>query len=225
MTSIFAGILNSFPDLSWAMKKSMTLENLLGSQRPAILTKLNGTGCLTLSNKTQGGANLYQNLGNDLCLQNNNWYYIEMRMKTNTPGNTNGIFELWIDNCGTDGLGCTGSGTKRTSRADVDWGNTGDLKLGTVWHENWGNPGSTGEEYYDQMIVATKRIGPVGVTILSPPPPPPLVGDLNNDNTVNSLDWGIMNAVWFTSDPVADLNNDGLVNTIDFSMLNQNWGK
>jgi len=52
-----------------------------------------------------------------------------------------------------------------------------------------------------------------------------LVGDLNNDGTVNSLDWSIMKSVWFTSSPTADINNDGIVNTIDFSLLNQNWGK
>jgi hypothetical protein len=56
-----------------------------------------------------------------------------------------------------------------------------------------------------------------------PPPPPPLLGDLNNDCIVNSLDWSIMNNRWFTNDPVADINHDGIVNTIDFSMLNQRW--
>jgi len=71
--------------------------------------------------------------------------------------------------------------------------------------------------------VSCEQIGfPTGT---QPPPPPPLVGDLNNDNAVNSLDWSIMRGVWFTSDPIADLNSDGLVNTIDFSLLNSNWGK
>jgi hypothetical protein len=39
-------------------------------------------------------------------------------------------------------------------------------------------------------------------------------GDLNNDNIVNSLDWSLMNAAWFTSDPTADLNHDGQVNSV-----------
>ena len=51
----------------------------------------------------------------------------------------------------------------------------------------------------------------------------PLLGDLNLDHIVNSLDWSIMNSRWFTSDPTADLNHDGLVNAIDFSLLNANW--
>jgi hypothetical protein len=58
-----------------------------------------------------------------------------------------------------------------------------------------------------------------------PTPPVALVGDLNNDKIVNSLDWSIMNSKWFTTDPVADLNKDGLVNAIDFSLLNVNWFK
>jgi len=53
----------------------------------------------------------------------------------------------------------------------------------------------------------------------------PSLGDLNQDGTVNNLDWSIMAGVWFTNDPVADLNKDGLVNSIDFSLMNQNWGR
>lgn len=53
----------------------------------------------------------------------------------------------------------------------------------------------------------------------------PLVGDINGDHIINSLDWSIMNSKWFTTDANADLNHDGLVNAIDFSMLNANWFK
>ena len=67
-----------------------------------------------------------------------------------------------------------------------------------------------------------------GSTAPPPPPPPPtpqpLIGDLNNDNAVNALDWSLMNSVWFSTDPTADLNNDGIVNSLDFSILNRNWG-
>jgi hypothetical protein len=56
-------------------------------------------------------------------------------------------------------------------------------------------------------------------------PPNTLPGDLNNDNIVNSLDWSLMNAAWFTSDPTADLNRDGQVNSVDFSVINDNWGR
>jgi hypothetical protein len=52
-----------------------------------------------------------------------------------------------------------------------------------------------------------------------------IVGDLNNDGIVNSLDWSYMNSKWFTADATADLNHDGIVNSIDFSILNNNWQK
>jgi len=48
--------------------------------------------------------------------------------------------------------------------------------------------------------------------------------DLNQDGTVNTLDWSIMNSAWGTADATADINNDGIVNTIDFSILNGQWG-
>jgi hypothetical protein len=51
-----------------------------------------------------------------------------------------------------------------------------------------------------------------------------LEGDLNGDRTVNSLDWGIMNSQWFTSNSQSDINQDGIVNSIDFGLLNANWG-
>ena len=50
-------------------------------------------------------------------------------------------------------------------------------------------------------------------------------GDLDQNNAVNTLDWGMMNTKWFTNDPVADINQDTLVNTIDFSYMNRNWGR
>jgi len=54
-------------------------------------------------------------------------------------------------------------------------------------------------------------------------PLPPILGDLDGNGTVNSLDWSIMNSAWGTSNTQADLNNDGIVNTIDFSILNSSW--
>lgn len=63
------------------------------------------------------------------------------------------------------------------------------------------------------------------ITITTIPTLPTGEGDLNNDNTVDALDWSLMSPKWFTNDPTADINNDTIVNTIDFSLLNKNWGK
>lgn len=52
-----------------------------------------------------------------------------------------------------------------------------------------------------------------------------LLGDLNGDNMVNSIDFSLLNGKWFSSFSDYDFNNDGIVNTIDFSFLNKNWNK
>jgi len=54
-----------------------------------------------------------------------------------------------------------------------------------------------------------------------------LVGDLNNDNTVNVFDLSIFLAHWQEagSGLPEDFNNDGTVNIFDLSMLLNNWGK
>lgn len=54
--------------------------------------------------------------------------------------------------------------------------------------------------------------------------PQVLAGNLNNtDNTINTLDWSVMNSKWRTADAVADINGDGIVNTIDWGFMNKNW--
>jgi hypothetical protein len=50
-----------------------------------------------------------------------------------------------------------------------------------------------------------------------------LAGDIDGNNQVNSLDYGVMNTKWYTNDNLSDLNKDGLVNALDFSLLNKNW--
>jgi hypothetical protein len=55
--------------------------------------------------------------------------------------------------------------------------------------------------------------------------PQSLVGDLNADGTVNTLDWSIMEGAWFTASQPSDINLDGVVNSIDFSLMNANWGR
>ncbi len=73
------------------------------------------------------------------------------------------------------------------------------------------------------------RIRPLESVTVSPTPPPPtattLVGDINNDKIVNSVDWSLLNSKWFTTDNTSDLNKDGIVNTIDWSVMNSNWLK
>jgi hypothetical protein len=63
------------------------------------------------------------------------------------------------------------------------------------------------------------------ITLTGGGTPTPIVGDINLDHIVNSIDYSILNSRWFTNDAAADLNDDGIVNAIDFSLLNANWFK
>jgi hypothetical protein len=102
-----------------------------------------------------------QNLGNPLTFLSGRWYFIEVHMQLNTVGQADGVVEVWLDDCGRDGLGCAGTPTRRLRRTDVRFNRQSPgEKIGSIWWENWANPGSTGMEYYDQVKVAT--VGPIG---------------------------------------------------------------
>jgi hypothetical protein len=117
-------------------------------------------------------AYLDQNVGTEIEFSSvlGRWVFIEIHVKVNTPGQQNGIYELWMDDCGTSGLGCTGTPTKRASYNNVRWQGPSDNKLiGSIWFENWANPGSTGTELYDQIKVS--RVGPIGFMAIPGGPP------------------------------------------------------
>ncbi len=49
------------------------------------------------------------------------------------------------------------------------------------------------------------------------------IGDIVQDNIINSVDYSSLNSKWFTNDSATDLNKDNIVNSIDFSFMNQHW--
>jgi hypothetical protein len=104
------------------------------------------------------GANRSLNISN-ISLTHGTWWFIEYHIKLNDPDVNNGIWEVWIDNCGVNGNECTGAPTLRARHTDVRWRNDTAL-IGSIWLENWAKPGSVGETYYDQIKVS--RIGPIG---------------------------------------------------------------
>jgi hypothetical protein len=114
-----------------------------------------------------------QNQGNDLRFTPGKWYYIEVHIKLDAPkGSGTGIIQVWADDCGTSGLGCTGPGTLRLSYSGLNIRPSASLGLGVIWQENWGANAngtwvSVGEVYNDQVIVRKQRIGPMGV--IQPP--------------------------------------------------------
>lgn len=82
------------------------------------------------------------------------WYCIEAHVKLNSAGQSNGLFELWIN------------GNAEASRPGLNWlGNFSAYGINAVYLENhWspsGGPGSpvTQERYFDNLVVSTQRIG------------------------------------------------------------------
>lgn len=78
------------------------------------------------------------------------WYCVEAHVRLNGAGQSDGVFELWID----DWL--------EARRTDLNWvGRFSDYGLNTVFFENYWNAGSpvTQYRYIDNIIVSTRRVG------------------------------------------------------------------
>jgi len=102
------------------------------------------------------------------------WYAYEVRIKLNSSIDTaDGILQIWRDDCGADGLGCTGAQTLTMNHTDITYidstfgpAQSGD-EIGSVWFENWSNSasdappcgGTEGEEWKDQIIISENPIG------------------------------------------------------------------
>lgn len=78
------------------------------------------------------------------------WYCVEAHAKLNDPGQSNGVFELWIDG-------------KLDARKDgLSWaGSFSDYGINAVFLENYWNAGAAQpeERYFDNFVVSTARIG------------------------------------------------------------------
>lgn len=133
--------------------------NVFSSQTISCMPYLHQDGGL-LGNP--GGSWMPPNVGPNLTLQRAHWYFIEMHLKLNTPGSFDGLFEWWLDDCGTDGLGCTGTPTLRARYTTVLFRNAAEasVTIGSLWIENWANAATVGTMYYDNVKAA--KTGPIG---------------------------------------------------------------
>lgn len=85
-------------------------------------------------------------------IDSGNWYYYRVHYKLSSPGASNGVYELWIDNCGPTGTTCPATPTLRIRRADVNNNRASANELIRVlWFEAWSNPVSRGERYWDRI--------------------------------------------------------------------------
>ncbi len=78
------------------------------------------------------------------------WRCIEVHVRLNDPGRSNGLFELWID------------GKPEARRDQLDWvGAYSGYGWNAVFLENYWNEGSPKEQerYFDNFVVSTRPIG------------------------------------------------------------------
>lgn len=78
------------------------------------------------------------------------WYCVEAHVRLNDPGQSNGVFELWIDDY------------IEANHSNLNWiGDFSGYGINTVFLENYWNAGSPVEQqrYLDNFVVSTQRIG------------------------------------------------------------------
>lgn len=131
----------------------------VGMGPPAIST---GGLAMTNNHAAGGGTVFYQNVGDGLDFVAGNWYFIEIRLKLNTVGNADGIWQMWLNDGGPTGDFGGQSPTLRANYSNIDFGRVaGDTALiGNLWLENWSNTSSFGEQFWANIKVATA--GPIG---------------------------------------------------------------
>ena len=91
------------------------------------------------------------------------WYCIEARVNLNTPGASDGIFELWIDD------------RPEASRTNLNWvGTWQGYGINAIAFENYWNGGAPGPRirHLDNIVISTKRIGCLSPSDIIPPSPP-----------------------------------------------------
>jgi hypothetical protein len=95
-------------------------------------------------------------------------------MRLNDPGQSNGIFEMWID------------GKLEAQRTGLNWvGSYQEYGINAIMLENYWNAGSpvTQERYLDNLVVSTQ---PIGCGTVSTPAPAPIVSAVSpNSGTMN----------------------------------------
>jgi hypothetical protein len=78
------------------------------------------------------------------------WYCIEARARLNDAGQSNGVFQLWID------------GELEAEQSGMNWvGTYSDYGINAVFLENYWNDGSpvSQERYMDNFVVSTQPVG------------------------------------------------------------------
>lgn len=93
-------------------------------------------------------------------IQAGRWYCVEAHVKLNTPGQSDGIFEFWLDN------------KLDASQTNLNWVKSWtDYGINSVFFSDYWNDGSPKEQerYFDALVISTQKIGCVGAVRPLPP--------------------------------------------------------
>lgn len=88
------------------------------------------------------------------------WYCLESRVRLNTSGASDGVFQFWID------------GNLEASRTDLNWvGTWNQYGINALMLETyWNNTSSRDQDrYFDAFVVSTKRVGCLDSSRPNPP--------------------------------------------------------
>jgi hypothetical protein len=107
------------------------------------------------------------------------WYCVEARARLNDVGQTNGVFQLWINS------------TLETQRTGLNWlGSFPSYGINALFLENFWNAGAPQpeERYFDNLVVSTQ---PIGCGSASPPPPVTAPGSVTDLAVAGKTDTSI----------------------------------
>lgn len=138
----------------WSSGEALTLDPATGVRGDQVVTrKYNDFENLRwLGNKPVSRFRLHS------TEESGRWVCVEARAKLNTPGEKDGLNQLWID------------GRLEAERTNLDWrGSYTEYGINAVFLETYWNRGSpvTQSRWMDNFVISTKPIGPV----ICPPNP------------------------------------------------------
>jgi hypothetical protein len=135
----------------WSSGEALTLDPATGVRNDKVVTtRYNDFDNLRwLGNKPVSSFKLHS------TAESGRWVCVEVRVKLNTPGQKDGLNQLWID------------GRLEAERKGLDWrGNYTEHGINAVFLETYWNRGSpvTQSRWIDNFVISTKPIGPVVVS-------------------------------------------------------------
>ncbi len=107
--------------------------------------------------KVDGSEQVYANANRE------KWYCIEVHMKLNTPGSSDGVFEFWINE------------SLQANKNNLNWrGSYTTYGINALTLEGWTNNGAKQNQnrYFDNFVVSTRKIGCYETDAASPPQAP-----------------------------------------------------